>query len=117
MPLLCAHSASNRRHSLTLAVVLLAIATAVSAAEPAPAAAPAPAPVAPKGGGRGPVAPATPDELLAQVVAPPEFETTLFATADRANYPVSVAAAPDGTVYVASDGNASLGVDLGRGRI
>jgi putative heme-binding domain-containing protein len=117
MPLLCARSVPNRRRSFTLAAVLLAIAATAPAAESPPPVAPTPAPVAPKGGGRGPVGPATPEELLAQVVAPPEFETTLFATAEQANYPVSVAAAPDGTVYVASDGNASLGVDLGRGRI
>ncbi|MEO7412319.1 MAG: hypothetical protein ABIZ81_03090, partial [Opitutaceae bacterium] len=60
---------------------------------------------------------ATPEELLAQVVAPPEFDVTIFANSDQANYPVSVAAAPDGTLYVASDANGSLGVDLGRGLI
>ncbi|MEO5961414.1 MAG: hypothetical protein ABIY47_03495 [Opitutaceae bacterium] len=50
-------------------------------------------------------------------MAPPEFDVTIFANADQANYPASVAATPDGTVYVASDANGSLGVDLGRGRI
>ncbi|MBL9199300.1 MAG: c-type cytochrome [Opitutaceae bacterium] len=64
-----------------------------------------------------PATPPTPEELRPLVVAPPEFEVGVFATADQANYPVSVAAAPDGTLYVASDANSSLGTDLGRGRI
>lgn len=57
-------------------------------------------------------------ELLHSEVEPPEgFDVSVFATAEQANYPVYVAAAPDGTVYVASDGNASMGTDPGRGRI
>ncbi len=94
-----------------------AAATSAPPAAAAPAgsttAAPAPAPAA----ARGPIGPATPAELLATVTAPAEFDITVFATPDQANYPVSVAAAPDGTLYVASDANSSLGVDLGRGRI
>lgn len=61
--------------------------------------------------------PATPAVLLSEVEAAPEFEVSVFATPDQANYPVYVAASPDGTVYVASDGNGSLGTDPGRGRI
>ncbi len=91
--------------------------TAAFAAEPA---APAPAP-APFGQTRPraepPATPPTPEELRPLVVVPPEFDVSIFATADQANYPVSVAAAPDGTLYVSSDANASLGTELGRGRI
>ncbi len=64
-----------------------------------------------------PPEPASEETLLATVTAPPEFDVTLFATSDQVNYPVSVAAAPDGTLYVASDANSSLGTELGRGRI
>ncbi len=59
----------------------------------------------------------TPEQLIELVKAPPEFRVSLFATSDQVNYPVSVAAAPDGTLYVASDANSSLGTALGRGRI
>ena len=61
--------------------------------------------------------PATPEVLQSEVVAPPEFDVTVFATPQQANYPVFVAATPDGTVYVASDGNGSLGTQPGRGRV
>ena len=99
------------RHRLALANALFFLAAFLArAADTAPAAAPA---------GRGPATAnaATPTDLLAQVVAPPEFDVTVFATPDQANYPASVAATPDGTLYVSSDANSSLGVDLGRGRI
>jgi len=46
--------------------------------------------------------------LLKEVQAPFEFDVTIFATPPAVNYPVFVAAAPDGTVYVSSDGNGSL---------
>ena len=65
----------------------------------------------------GDAPPAAPADLLAATIVPPEFDVTLFATPAEANYPASVAAAPDGTLYVASDANSSLGTDLGRGRI
>jgi len=45
------------------------------------------------------------------------FEATLFANSAAANYPVFVAAEPDGTLYVSSDGNGSLGRNPKRGRI
>lgn len=61
--------------------------------------------------------PVTAEQLRAEIQAPDEFDVTVFATPQQANYPVFVAAAPDGTVYVASDGNASLGTQPGRGRI
>src|SRR5688500_9166377 len=63
------------------------------------------------------LAPATPEVLKSEVTAPPEFEVSVFATPQQANYPVYVAASPEGTVYVASDGNGSLGTQPGRGRI
>jgi putative membrane-bound dehydrogenase-like protein len=102
-----------------LALFLSLLAFRSSGAEPTPATPPAPTPAAApqNAGGRGPVGPATPEELLTQVVAPPEFAVNVFATADQVNYPVSVAATPDGTLYVSSDANSSLGTDLGRGRI
>lgn len=46
--------------------------------------------------------------LLKDVKVPAEFDVTIFATPPAVNYPVFVAAAPDGTVYVSSDGNGSL---------
>ena len=57
----------------------------------------------------------TPEVLKSEIEAPPEFDVTIFATPQQANYPVFVAASPEGTVYVASDGNASLGpIPLGQ---
>lgn len=56
-------------------------------------------------------------ELLKDVKVPAGFEATIFAKPPMANYPVFVAAAPDGTFYVSSDGNGSLGRDPHRGRI
>ena len=55
--------------------------------------------------------------LLAEVKVAAEFRATLFAAPPAVNYPVFVAAAPDGTLYVSSDGNGSLGRDPNRGRI
>jgi putative membrane-bound dehydrogenase-like protein len=46
--------------------------------------------------------------LLREVRVPEGFEASIFATPPAVNYPVFVAAAPDGTVYVSSDGNGSL---------
>ncbi|TDU72964.1 putative membrane-bound dehydrogenase-like protein [Prosthecobacter fusiformis] len=56
-------------------------------------------------------------EILKDVKVPEGFEVTLFANSAAANYPVYVAAAPDGTLYVSSDGNGSLGRSPKRGRI
>lgn len=56
-------------------------------------------------------------EILADVKAPEGFDVTVFAAPPMANYPVFVAAAPDGTLYVSSDGNGSLGRDPNRGRV
>ncbi|MGY8690886.1 MAG: DUF7133 domain-containing protein, partial [Verrucomicrobiales bacterium] len=45
------------------------------------------------------------------------FDVTVFAAPPMVNYPVYVGAAPDGTLYVSSDGNGSLGRDPDRGRV
>ncbi|MCX8495891.1 MAG: c-type cytochrome [Akkermansiaceae bacterium] len=55
--------------------------------------------------------------ILADVKVADGFDVTLFAAPPMVNYPVFVAAAPDGTLYVSSDGNSSLGRDPKRGRI
>ncbi|MDI1313288.1 discoidin domain-containing protein [Prosthecobacter sp.] len=55
--------------------------------------------------------------ILKDVKVPDGFEVSLFAPPQSANYPVFVAAAPDGTLYVSSDGNGSLGRAPHRGRI
>lgn len=46
--------------------------------------------------------------LLADVKVADDFDVTIFATPPAVNYPVFVAAAPDGTLYVSSDGNGSI---------
>jgi len=56
-------------------------------------------------------------ELLQDVKVADGFEATLFAAPPLVNYPVFVAAAPDGTLFVSSDGNGSLGRNPDRGRI
>ncbi|MBL9184236.1 MAG: c-type cytochrome, partial [Verrucomicrobiaceae bacterium] len=62
----------------------------------------------------------TPEEeaaILKDVKVAEGFEVTLFANSTAANYPVFVAAEPDGTLYVSSDGNGSLGRNPKRGRV
>jgi len=56
-------------------------------------------------------------KILDDVKVPEGFDVTVFAAPPLVNYPVFVAAAPDGTLYVSSDGNGSLGRDPGRGRV
>ena len=56
-------------------------------------------------------------EILKDVKVADGFDVSLFATSSAANYPVYVAAAPNGDLYVASDGNGSMGSEEGRGRI
>lgn len=56
-------------------------------------------------------------EILKDVKVADGFEVTVFASPPAVNYPVFVAAATDGTLYVSSDGNGSLGRDPGRGRV
>lgn len=55
--------------------------------------------------------------ILKDVKVAEGFEATLFANSAAVNYPVFVAAEPDGTLYVSSDGNGSLGRDPKRGRV
>lgn len=55
--------------------------------------------------------------ILKDVKVQEGFEVSLFAPPQSANYPVFIAAAPDGTLYVSSDGNGSLGRNPHRGRI
>ncbi|MEY2598551.1 MAG: hypothetical protein RLZZ142_810 [Verrucomicrobiota bacterium] len=63
------------------------------------------------------VPPPSAEELLKTVKVAEGFEATIFATPDQANYPVFNAAAPDGTLYVSSDKNGSLGRLPNMGRI
>lgn len=56
-------------------------------------------------------------KILADTKVPEGFEVSLFAPSQMANYPVYVAAAPNGDLYVSSDGNGSLGRDPHRGRV
>ena len=51
------------------------------------------------------------------VTVPAEFEATLFAAAPRVNYPVAIAATPEGVVFVASDEQGSLGRTPNGGKI
>jgi len=55
--------------------------------------------------------------ILKDVKVPEGFVATVFAAPPAVNYPVFVAASVDGTVYVSSDGNGSLGRDPQRGRV
>ena len=57
------------------------------------------------------------EAILKDTTVPEGFEKTLFAPWQTANYPVYVAASPDGDLYVSSDGNGSLGREPGRGRV
>ena len=56
-------------------------------------------------------------QILKDVKVPDGFDVTLFANPKAANYPVYVSAAPNGDLYVSSDGNGSLGRNPNRGRI
>lgn len=56
-------------------------------------------------------------EVLKDVTVADGFDVSLFSLPESANYPVYVSAAPNGDLYVASDGNGSLGLEAGRGRI
>ncbi|MFO1439184.1 MAG: discoidin domain-containing protein [Verrucomicrobiaceae bacterium] len=62
----------------------------------------------------------TPEEeaaILKDVKVAEGFEVSLFANSAAANYPVFLAAEPDGTLYVSSDGNGSVERKPKRGRI
>ncbi len=56
-------------------------------------------------------------EILKDAQAAEGFDMTLFAAPPAVNYPVFVSAAPDGTLYVSSDGNGSVERKPHRGRI
>jgi putative membrane-bound dehydrogenase-like protein len=74
----------------------------------------------PAGGGprrTGPEKPIDEAAFRESVVAPPEFEATLFAAPPQVGYPVAIAAAPTGEVYVAVDEQGSLGRTPGGGKI
>ncbi len=55
--------------------------------------------------------------LLKEVKVPEGFDAKVFAVPPAVNYPVFVAAAPDGTLYVSSDKNGSLDRAANRGRV
>lgn len=61
--------------------------------------------------------PLTAADLMKDVTVAEGFEATIFATPDQANYPVFSAAAPDGTLFVSSDRNGSLGRLPNMGRV
>jgi putative heme-binding domain-containing protein len=56
-------------------------------------------------------------KLLKDVTVPAGFTKSIFAPWQMANYPTYVAAAPNGDLYVSSDGNASGNRSPGRGRV
>ncbi len=56
-------------------------------------------------------------EILKGVKVPEGFELSLFAAPPSFNYPVFVAAAPNGDLYVSCDGNGAQGTAPNRGRI
>jgi putative membrane-bound dehydrogenase-like protein len=56
-------------------------------------------------------------DLRRDLKVPAGFSATIFARPPLINYPVFVSAAPDGTLYVASDGNGSTAREKHRGRI
>ena len=56
-------------------------------------------------------------ELLGDVRVPDGFNATVFAAPPAVNYPVFVAAATDGTVFVSSDKNGSLDREPRRGSV
>ncbi len=74
-----------------------------------------------KGGNTRPVikklSKAEEEQILKDASVPDGFDMTLFASSATANYPVYVAASPDGDLYVSSDGNGSLGRNPRRGRV
>ena len=57
------------------------------------------------------------EAILAEVKVPEGLEAHVFAAPPAVNYPVFVAAAPEGVVYVSSDKNGSLGREPNRGSV
>ncbi|MCA9152118.1 MAG: discoidin domain-containing protein, partial [Planctomycetales bacterium] len=64
-----------------------------------------------------PLAPEQEAKILREVRIPDGFVATVFAAPPAVNYPVFVAATVDGTLFVSSDGNGSLGRQEERGRV
>jgi putative membrane-bound dehydrogenase-like protein len=91
-------------HFLALASTLALATPALAAAYTATDRQPTPEELASLPG----VVPEKVEALRKDVRVPSEFDFTIFATPPAVNYPVFVAAAPDGTLYVSSDGNGSL---------
>ena len=60
---------------------------------------------------------AKPVDALKGVKAPPEFDVTLFGEPPAVNYPVCLAATPDGLLFVGVDENGSLGKVEGYGKV
>ncbi|MBI4626588.1 MAG: HEAT repeat domain-containing protein, partial [Verrucomicrobia bacterium] len=67
--------------------------------------------------GAAPATPLTPEQILQKVTYPPEFAATVFAAPPDVSYPVFLSAAADGTLFIASDENGSLGREPNRGRV
>jgi putative membrane-bound dehydrogenase-like protein len=67
--------------------------------------------------GKGPQTPVDDKTVRDLVKAPPEFDVTLFAAPPMVGYPVAVAAAPTGEVFVAVDEQGSLGRTPGGGKV
>lgn len=63
------------------------------------------------------IAPAAADPRLADVKVPEGFEARVFAAPPAVNYPVYVAASPEGDVYVSVDRNGSLDREPHRGSV
>lgn len=59
----------------------------------------------------------SPDDLLREVKVPAGFVANIFAGPPQVNYPTFVTATADGTLYVSSDLNGSLGRDPHHGRV
>jgi putative membrane-bound dehydrogenase-like protein len=68
---------------------------------------------------RAPIIPENhPDtEWLKDITFREGFSASIFARPPAVNYPIFISTAPDGTLYVGSDGNGSSGRDPSRGRI
>jgi putative membrane-bound dehydrogenase-like protein len=71
----------------------------------------------PGGFGKGLTAPTDEKAVKELVTAPAEFDVSLYAAPPLVSYPVAVAAAPGGELYVAIDEQGSLGRTPGGGRI
>src|SRR4051794_5337217 len=52
--------------------------------------------------------PLTPEQILAKIKYPSEFEATVFASPPDISYPIFISAAPDGTLFVGCDQNGSI---------